>query len=159
MVEYMKRNFEIVRGTKEEIDEIPAKDMTMYLAWDTNQIFFGNANGVKTPYNNEKKVYDWVNYTLETFEQKVFGRKGTICLDTEDWVYDTNDNNYEAHICIDDLNAEDWIQIRPLSRTDSDNVFAYNIFYSTNGHSVEFSTEKEWPNVSINFEYFIMKGI
>lgn len=158
MVQYMKRNFEIVRGTKEEIDEIPAKDMTMYLAWDTNQIFFGNDNGVKTPYNNEKKVYDWVNYTLETFEREIFGRKGTICIDPEDFVM-SESGRYIAPICIEDLNSTDWIEIRPMSREDADLMFAYNIFYSTTGHVVEFSTENECPSVSINLEYFIMKGI
>ena len=158
MVEYMKRNFEIVRGTKKEIDEMPTKDMTMYLAWDTNQIFFGNSEGVKTPYNNEKKIYDWVNYTLETFEQEIYGTKGTICLDPEDFIKD-DEKGYKAAVCIDKLTSSDWIQIRPMSRLDSDLMFAYNIFYSTNGHVVEFSTENECPDVSINFEYFITKGI
>ena len=159
MLEYMKRNFEIVRGTKEEIDATPAKDMTMYLAWDTNQIFFGNENGVKTPYNNEKKIYDWVNYKLETFEHEVFGQKGTICLYPEDFKLDEDDGKYEAVVCVESLRSEDWINIRPLSREDSETMFAYDVFYTTNGNTIEFSTKNERPALNINLEYFIMKGI
>ena len=84
-MEFLKRNFEVARGTQAEINEAPAKDWCFYLATDTNMIYIGNADGTKTPFNGESKIYNWVNNALESAHKDVYGYKGTIIIDPSEY--------------------------------------------------------------------------
>lgn len=46
-----KKDLQIFRGTYAECMAESTVDMKIYLAWDTQQIFVGNASGGKTPYS------------------------------------------------------------------------------------------------------------
>jgi len=46
----VKKELKIFRGTYEEVLAQTTEDMTIYLSWDTQEIFVGNKFGVKTPY-------------------------------------------------------------------------------------------------------------
>ena len=164
MVQYMKRNFEIVRGTKEEIDGIPAKDMTIYLAWDTNEIFVGNSNGAKTPYNCEKRVHEWVNSVVEGLKSEVYGSKGILVIAPEMFEENIEDGSYvsyyDAEISVDGLTDFDWLEYRPVSRSDKEILekTEYDIFISTSGDKVTISTKQKLVS-PLYLEYFITKGI
>lgn len=164
MVQYMKRNFEIVRGTLEEINEVPAKDMTIYLAWDTNEIFVGNSNGVKTPYNCEKRVYNWVNSVIENLRSDFYGHKGVLIINPDMFEENVEEGSFslcfEAYVNIDELTDDDWFEYRPASRTDKYVLedIKYDIFISTSGGKVTI-TSKQKIESPLYLEYFITKGI
>jgi hypothetical protein len=46
----VKKELKIFRGTYAEVQAQTTEDMTIYLSWDTQEIFVGNKFGVKTPY-------------------------------------------------------------------------------------------------------------
>ena len=160
----MKRNFEIVRGTKEEIDEIPTKDMTIYLAWDTNELFVGNSNGVKTPYNCEKRVYNHVNSVVDDLKANVYGSKGILILTPDMFEENIEEGSYslyyETHIQLDNLSSLDWFDYRPISREDKHILedMKYDLFISTKNDTVTITT-KDRLEKSVYLEYFITKGI
>jgi hypothetical protein len=52
----VKKELKIYRGTYDEIMSQPTEDMTIYLSWNTQEIFVGNAHGVKTPYIGGSKL-------------------------------------------------------------------------------------------------------
>jgi len=52
----VKKELKIFRGTYAEIQEQTTEDMTIYLSWDTQEIFVGNKYGVKTPYIGGNKL-------------------------------------------------------------------------------------------------------
>jgi hypothetical protein len=52
----MKKELKIFRGTYEEVMAQPTEDMTIYLSWDSQEIFVGNKYGVKTPYIGGQKL-------------------------------------------------------------------------------------------------------
>ena len=60
----IKKELDIFRGTYEEVLAEPTKDMTIYLSWDTQEIFIGNKFGVKTPYNGGKDKLSEREFTL-----------------------------------------------------------------------------------------------
>ena len=162
MVQYMKRNFEFVRGTRQEIDEIPTKDMTVYLAWDTNEIFVGNSNGVKTPYNCEKKVINWVETEITKLKEDTYGNKGILYITPDMFVEisGTSGTIFEASIPIKGLSSYNWIDVRPVSREDMNilNDTEYSFFISTIDDNINITTLKKIDK-SVCLEYFIMKGI
>ena len=55
-----RTDLKIFRGTYAEVQKQPTVNMTFYLAWDTQQLFVGNKNGVKVPYTGryEKDISD-----------------------------------------------------------------------------------------------------
>jgi hypothetical protein len=59
-----KKDLSIYRGTYDEVMRQPTQNMTIYLAWDTNEIFVGNAHGVKTPYNGNRITEKTINTAL-----------------------------------------------------------------------------------------------
>jgi hypothetical protein len=160
----MKRNFEILRGTKEEIDGVPTKDMTIYLAWDTNELFVGNANGVKTPYNCEQRVYTWVNSVVDNLKADVYGSKGILILSPDMFEENVEEGSYslyyETHIKLDNLTSSDWFDFKPISREDKYMLedMKYDIFVSTENDTVTV-TSKQRIEKTLYLEYFIMKGI
>jgi hypothetical protein len=52
----IKKELKILRGTYAEIQQQPTEDMTIYLSWDTQEIFVGNSYGIKTPYIGGQKL-------------------------------------------------------------------------------------------------------
>jgi hypothetical protein len=52
----IKKELKIFRGTYEEVMAQPTEDMTIYLSWDSQEIFVGNKYGVKTPYIGGQKL-------------------------------------------------------------------------------------------------------
>ncbi len=67
----IKKELKIFRGTYEEILAQTTEDMTIYLSWDTQEIFVGNKYGVKTPYTGgdrltEREVRDLVESLVES---------------------------------------------------------------------------------------------
>jgi hypothetical protein len=67
----VKKELKIFRGTYEEIVAQTTEDMTIYLSWDTQEIFVGNKYGVKTPYTGgdrltEREVRDLVDSLVES---------------------------------------------------------------------------------------------
>ena len=55
-----RTDLKIFRGTYAEVQKQPTVNMKFYLAWDTQQLFVGNKNGVKVPYTGryEKDISD-----------------------------------------------------------------------------------------------------
>lgn len=55
-----RTDLKIFRGTYAEVQKQPTVNMMFYLAWDTQQLFVGNKNGVKVPYTGryEKDISD-----------------------------------------------------------------------------------------------------
>ncbi len=162
MVQYMKRNFEFVRGTREEIDEIPAKDMTVYLAWDTGEIFVGNSNGVKTPYGTDKNILSWVETEISALKSDVYGSKGILILTPEMFteVSGTSGIIYEYTERMEGLSSECWIDTRPASREDMEiiNSQEYSFFITSVDDYITITTKKKIDR-SVYLEYFITKGI
>lgn len=67
----VKKELKIFRGTYEEIMAQTTEDMTIYLSWDTQEIFVGNKYGVKTPYTGgdrltEREVRDLVDSLVQS---------------------------------------------------------------------------------------------
>lgn len=52
----IRKELKIYRGTYAEIMEAETIDMAIYFAWDTREIFVGNALGVKVPYNGGESL-------------------------------------------------------------------------------------------------------
>jgi hypothetical protein len=52
----IKKELKIFRGTYEEVMAQTTEDMTIYLSWDSQEIFVGNKYGVKTPYIGGQKL-------------------------------------------------------------------------------------------------------
>jgi hypothetical protein len=66
----IRKELKIFRGTIDEVKAVTTEDMTIYLAWDTGELFVGNALGAKTPYtgkNNlsERQVIELIESTIE----------------------------------------------------------------------------------------------
>jgi hypothetical protein len=67
----VKKELKIFRGSYEEVMAQETEDMTIYLSWDTQEIFVGNKFGVKTPYTGggrltEREVRDLVESLVES---------------------------------------------------------------------------------------------
>jgi hypothetical protein len=65
----IRKELKIFRGTYDEVKAVPTEDMTIYLAWDTGEIFVGNAIGNKTPYTgggllSERQVKELIESTV-----------------------------------------------------------------------------------------------
>ena len=52
----LRKELKIYRGTYTEIMAAETVDMAIYFAWDTREIFVGNALGVKVPYNGGESL-------------------------------------------------------------------------------------------------------
>jgi hypothetical protein len=62
----VKKELKIFRGTYEEVLAQTTEDMTIYLSWDTQEIFVGNKYGVKTPYIGGNRLTEREIRTLFT---------------------------------------------------------------------------------------------
>jgi hypothetical protein len=79
----VKKELKIFRGSYEEIMAQPTEDMTIYLSWDTQEIFVGNAYGVKTPYIGgtkltEREVRELVNQLTDAELSLIRSQLATI---------------------------------------------------------------------------------
>lgn len=52
----IKKDLQIFRGTYKEVQEAETLDYCIYLAWDTHELFVGNAAGKKTNYTGGKQL-------------------------------------------------------------------------------------------------------
>ena len=162
-MEFLKRNFEVARGTQSEIDEAPGKDWCFYLATDTNQMYVGNEDGTKTPYNGERKIYAWVNEALEEAHKDVYGYKGTIIIDPSEYVKHDPINEddvttYDTEIIVPNMLSTDWIDIRPMTRRDKNIITDCDIFITCTATILTVSAVKQ-PDKKLYLDYFVTKGI
>ena len=68
----VKQNFLVFRGTRKEVDNVESIDRCIYFAWDTGEIFVGNAFGSKTPYggsNRSLSDHDIIQKIEEIFQK------------------------------------------------------------------------------------------
>jgi hypothetical protein len=56
MGKMLRKELKLYRGTLAEIKANPTEDMAIYLAWDTREIYVGNALGVKVLYNGGENL-------------------------------------------------------------------------------------------------------
>ena len=75
----VKKDLHIYRGTIAEVKAQPTEDMKIYLAWDTQEVFVGNARGAKVKYGGAKSVKaevqqmlnDYTSQFNETYLEKI----------------------------------------------------------------------------------------
>lgn len=62
----------IFRGTYREVMAKDTMDMTIYLAWDTQEIFIGNKNGVKVKYGGSRQLETELNKYFNDFRKDIY---------------------------------------------------------------------------------------
>jgi len=66
------KDLRVFRGTYAEIKERPTEDKMIYLAWDTQELFVGNARGVKVKYGGVKNLDNLLVEAFEKFRGDVY---------------------------------------------------------------------------------------
>lgn len=62
----------VFRGTYAECMAKPTRDMTIYLAWDTQEIFVGNAKGVKVKYGSGQSADKSIKSFFASFKDTLY---------------------------------------------------------------------------------------
>ena len=130
-----RTDLKIFRGTYAEVQKQPTVNMTFYLAWDTQQLFVGNKNGVKVPYTGryEKDISDRLSLfkdEVRTSQNKLRNEifednkafKNEIVTELDDITKNINKKVSEAI----DAQTKDLIEIKiipeVLDRLEADNL-------------------------------------
>lgn len=72
----------IFRGTYKECMAKETRDMTIYLAWDTQEIFVGNRQGVKVKYGGSRQLRKEIDRYFDEFRQEIYKDVSTQAVNT-----------------------------------------------------------------------------
>lgn len=82
----------VFRGTYKEVQAKETRDMTIYLAWDTQEIFIGNSLGTKVKYGSGQNLDKGLKAYFATFKDELYKEvKNYSVLQVEDRVREVLD--------------------------------------------------------------------
>lgn len=99
MSQIIKKDLSIFRGTYRECkafeDNHAVEDMKFYLAWDTQEIFVGNARGQLVLYGVSKSLFKYIDENFEEVKIQIQKRLDELTTEFEDYVHNYIGNNVE----------------------------------------------------------------
>lgn len=97
-----KKDLYIFRGTYNECMAQKTEDMKIYLAWDSQEIFVGNASGIKVPYGVPKALYRRIDERIEEIKKEALEDTKKLTAELVKSIIDGKINEYfkdlESHI-------------------------------------------------------------